>query len=90
MTAISDLQAMLEDPRFVASTVVPNLEMVMGMIEKNIFRPLPNRKKSTNLAMSETGIEQEEQSDPTWPHFQVKPSINTRESMSSSYNLLSL
>ena len=39
------------------------------MIEKNIFRPLPNVKKS-NLAFSETGIEQEEEVDPSWPHLQ--------------------
>jgi serine/threonine-protein phosphatase 2A regulatory subunit B' len=39
------------------------------MIEKNIFRPLPNVKKS-NLAFSETGIEQEEEVDPSWPHVQ--------------------
>ena len=41
----------------------------MGMIEKNIFRPLPNIKKS-NLGFSETGIEQEEEIDPAWPHLQ--------------------
>lgn len=58
------------DPKFVASNIVQNLELVMEMIEKNIFRPLPNKKKST-LAMSETGIEQEEQIDPSWTHLQV-------------------
>ena len=42
----------------------------MDMIERNIFRPLPNIKKSTNIGMSETGIEQEEQVDPSWPHLQ--------------------
>jgi len=39
------------------------------MIEKNIFRPLPNVKKS-NLGFSETGIEQEDEVDPAWPHLQ--------------------
>jgi serine/threonine-protein phosphatase 2A regulatory subunit B' len=39
------------------------------MIEKNIFRPLPNVKK-TNLGFSETGIEQEDEVDPAWPHIQ--------------------
>ncbi len=42
----------------------------MEMIEKNIFRPLPNKKKATNIGMSETGVEQEEQVDPSWPHLQ--------------------
>lgn len=41
----------------------------MQMIEKNIFRPLPNVKKS-NLGFSETGIDQEEEMDPAWPHLQ--------------------
>lgn len=41
----------------------------MQMIEKNIFRPLPNVRK-TNLGFSETGIEQEDEVDPAWPHIQ--------------------
>jgi len=39
------------------------------MIEKNIFRPLPNVKKS-NLGMAETGVEADEEMDPAWPHLQ--------------------
>ena len=39
------------------------------MIEKNIFRPLPNVNKA-NLQFSETGVEQEEEVDPAWPHLQ--------------------
>ena len=39
------------------------------MIEKNIFRPLPNVKKA-NLGFSETGIEAEDDSDPAWYHLQ--------------------
>ncbi len=45
------------------SLIVPNLlgvetdlDDVMTMIEKNIFRPLPNFKRG-NLAFSETGVE---------------------------------
>ena len=34
----------------------------MQMIEKNIFRPLPNVKKS-NLNFAETGVEQDEEMD---------------------------
>ncbi len=62
---------MLNDQKSVVSNIVPNLDLVMGMIEKNIFRPLPNKKKTTNIGMSETGIEQEEQVDPSWPHLQA-------------------
>ena len=70
MTALNDLQAMMNDQKCVMTNIVTNLEVVMEMIEKNIFRPLPNKKKS-GLSMSETGIEQEEQVDPSWPHMQV-------------------
>ena len=41
----------------------------MTMVEKNIFRPLPNFKRG-NLAFSETGVEQEEEVEPSWPHIQ--------------------
>ena len=39
------------------------------MIEKNIFRPLPSVKKN-NLNFAETGMDAEEEMDPTWPHIQ--------------------
>ena len=41
----------------------------MQMIEKNIFRPLPNVRRA-KLNFAETGIEQEEDMDPAWPHLQ--------------------
>jgi len=53
----------------VVQLIIPNLDHCIQMIEKNIFRCLPNVKKS-NLAFSETGIEQEEETDPAWPHLQ--------------------
>jgi len=53
----------------VANLIIPNLDDVMKMIEKNIFRPLPNVNKK-NLAFSETGMDQEEEVDPAWPHLQ--------------------
>lgn len=55
--------------KYVEQILMPNLSHVMKMIEKNIFRPLPNKKKS-NLAFSETGVEQEEEVDPAWQHIQ--------------------
>lgn len=48
--------------------IIPNLDEVMQMIERNLFRPLPNIKKS--LAFSETGVEAEDEVDPAWPHLQ--------------------
>jgi len=69
LNAIQDLQMLLQDQKNVSSYILPNLDEVMDMIEKNIFRPLPNVKKS-NLGFAETGIEQEEDMDPAWPHLQ--------------------
>lgn len=69
LSAINELQNLLQDQKSVVQLIIPNLDNVMQMIEKNIFRPLPNVKKS-NLAFSETGIEQEEEVDPSWPHLQ--------------------
>lgn len=60
---------MLQDQKNVSSLIIPNLDEVMQMIEKNIFRPLPNVKKNT-LGFTETGIDQEEEMDPAWPHLQ--------------------
>jgi serine/threonine-protein phosphatase 2A regulatory subunit B' len=60
---------MLGDQKNVATLIIPNLDEVMQMIEKNIFRPLPNVNKK-NLAFSETGMDQEEEVDPAWPHLQ--------------------
>ena len=48
---------------------MPNTQETMDMIERNIFRPLPCVKKS-NLGFAETGIDQEEEIDPSWPHLQ--------------------
>lgn len=59
---------MLSDQRAVATLIIPNLDEVIQMIEKNIFRPLPNVKKM-NMGFSETGIEQEDEVDPAWPHI---------------------
>jgi serine/threonine-protein phosphatase 2A regulatory subunit B' len=53
----------------VVSVVLPNMDDTMNMIERNIFRPLPNVKKS-NLGFAETGIDQEEEIDPAWNHLQ--------------------
>lgn len=62
---------MLEDQRMVTSLFIPHIDIVIDMITKNIFRPLPSTKKgNVNLSMSETGVEEEEQEpDPTWPHI---------------------
>jgi serine/threonine-protein phosphatase 2A regulatory subunit B' len=71
IAAINELIEMLNDQRLVTSLFIPHIDIVMEMITKNIFRPLPSLKKNNiNLGMSETGVETEEQeSDPSWPHI---------------------
>lgn len=62
---------MLSDQRLVTQFFIPNIENVMDMIKKNIFRPLPNTNRNNiALAVSETGIEEEEQEpDHSWVHI---------------------
>ena len=53
----------------VTQLFIPNIESVMDMIKKNIFRPLPNTNRG-NLAVTEQGVEEEEQEpDHSWPHI---------------------
>lgn len=50
--------------------IIPHLDLIMEMIQKNIFRPLPVLKKAG--AAGETVDEDEEIIiDPAWPHLQV-------------------
>ena len=70
LTAINDLIQMLSDQRMVTQLFIPNIESVMEMIKKNIFRPLPCTNKGSGLGVSETGVEEEEQKpDPSWEHI---------------------
>ena len=45
LTAINDLIQLLNDQRMVTQLFIPNIETVMDMIKKNIFRPLPNTNR---------------------------------------------
>lgn len=58
----------MRDQKQVVTIIIPNLDVIMLMIEKNIFRPLPNFKRK-DLAFSETGVECEEEIEPSWPHM---------------------
>ena len=54
----------------VTQLFIPNIEDVMDMIAKNIFRPIPKTNCVNSLAILETGIEEKEQEpDHTWPHI---------------------
>jgi len=69
LKALQELQEMISNPQTMTNIVMPNLEHVINMIKKNIFRPLPVVKKQ-GLA-GETPMEEEEVIiDPSWPHLQ--------------------
>ena len=62
---------MLNDQKLVTSIFIPQMDLLMEMITKNIFRPLACLKRnSINLGMRDTGIEGEEQEhDKSLPHI---------------------
>jgi serine/threonine-protein phosphatase 2A regulatory subunit B' len=60
---------MMNEQSYMQSLIIPNIKLIMEMIEKNIFRPLPVLKKTTPPA--EIGMEEiEVLVDPSWPHLQ--------------------
>jgi len=72
ITALQELKEFLSDTKNVAQYVIPHLEPVMEMIQKNVFRPLPMDKKAGDkLGPGEAGVDEEEVIiDPAWPHLQ--------------------
>lgn len=66
---MQELSELLNEQNCVISLVIPHLDLVVEMIVKNIFRPLPVLKKGG--APAELGMEEEEVIlDPAWPHLQ--------------------
>ena len=66
---MQELSEFLNEPNYFASLVIPHLDLVIEMIEKNIFRPLPILKKSGTP--TEGGIMDEDEVlvDVAWPHL---------------------
>lgn len=60
---------LLNEPNYFQSLVIPHLDLVIEMIEKNIFRPLPILKRATSP--TEIGMEDNDELlvDPSWPHL---------------------
>jgi len=66
---LQEISELLNDQNTVINIVIPNLDHVMEMVEKNIFRPLPIIKKTG--APGELEVEPEEVIvDPAWLHLQ--------------------
>ena len=63
-----ELQMLLQDNKAAVTVIITNMDETMQMIEKNIFRPLPNVRRN-NLNFAETGLDAEEEMDPAWPHL---------------------
>lgn len=72
LTALQELREFLNDTKNAATYALPHSDIVLEMIRKNIFQPLPMDKKSAEkLSPSETGVEDQHiVIDPAWPHLQ--------------------
>ncbi|CAG9325210.1 unnamed protein product [Blepharisma stoltei] len=72
--ALQNLREFLNDSKNVAQYVIPHLDLVIDMIKKNIFRPLPMDKKGGDkLGPGEAQAEGGDEDmviDPAWPHLQ--------------------
>lgn len=68
LKCLQELQDIIANAQLMTNLVMPNLENVMNMIKRNIFRPLPIVKKQ---GLAGEGMEDEEIIvDPSWPHLQ--------------------
>ncbi len=69
-TYLQEFNDYLADANCMTTVIIPHLDLVITMIEKNIFRPLPILKKA-GLPGDGIGMEEEENLvDPAWPHLQ--------------------
>lgn len=58
----------MNEPNYFSSLIIPHLDLVMEMIEKNIFRPLPILRKAGGP--TEVGMEEDEVLvDLAWPYL---------------------
>ena len=69
LKVLQELSEVIASQQQMTNVVLPNLEAVINMIKKNIFRPLPIVKKQG--VAGETGGENDEVLlDPSWAHLQ--------------------
>lgn len=64
LRALNFMTMVMKDNQNIRNFVVPHLNQVMGMIEKNIFRPLPYIEK-----YGDADFDKEEEIDPSWSHI---------------------
>ncbi len=73
MNYLHELNDMLSEQSYVVGLIIPHMDVVMDMIEKNIFRPLPILKKAGTINESTTmdiDAKDEMVVDPAWTHLQ--------------------
>ena len=71
LNTINDLIELMNDQKLIFLLFIPNMESIMDMIKKNIFRPLSNINKGSLdvCEASEEEEEEEEEKDPRWVHI---------------------
>lgn len=70
LQCLADLQEMISNQALMSNVLVPHLDQVIGMVKKNLFRPLPIVKKQGVSGENGMGDEDEVILDPSWPHLQ--------------------
>lgn len=70
LQSLAELQEMIANASLMTAVIVPNLEMVVSMIKRNLFRPLPVVKKQGVTGESLAADEEEVIVDPSWLHLQ--------------------
>jgi serine/threonine-protein phosphatase 2A regulatory subunit B' len=68
---LQEFTELVNDQNCLTAIILPNLEIVIEMIEKNIFRPLPILKKAPPPSEGMNAAEEDDiLIDPSWAHFQ--------------------
>lgn len=71
LQCLNELQEMVANATLMINVIVPNLEMVISMVKRNLFRPLPVVKRQGVTGESIANNEEEEVIvDPSWLHLQ--------------------
>jgi len=71
LAIFQELIELVNEQNCLLALIIPHLELVMEMIEKNLFRPLPVLKKAPPPTEGMTVMEEEDLLiDPSWPHLQ--------------------
>lgn len=81
---LQELFELLKEPNFVINLVVPHLDYIIKMIEKNIFRPLPILKKqATN---GEIGMDDDDVLSFIFASSSIQPGLISNRFTSTSSN----